>query len=272
MTIVQAIFLGFLQGFTEFLPVSSSGHLVLAQELLQISHEGDISFEVFVHFGTLLSVFVAFHRDVVAILSAVMEAIVRPRESGTLYKNNEFFRLGIFIIVGSIPAAIIGLQYEQEAVIFFSDPKLISVMLIITGFILYLTRFARPKEGTSVGLRTSIIIGCAQAVAIIPGISRSGSTISAGLFVGVSRENSAKFSFLMSLPVIFGATILKIFDLVALPPSANRILMLSVSTVVAGISGYVAIRVLFHALRRQIFGWFAYYCLVVGIAGVLFVG
>lgn len=272
MTIIQAIVLGLLQGLTEFLPVSSSGHLVLAQELMKISHEGDISFEVFVHFGTLLSVLTALRKEVIAILLAIGTALKHPRNIRQMYKTDEFFRLGVFIVISSIPAAVLGLKYQHQVEDFFNDSKLISVMLMVTGFLLFLTRFANPKDGVSVGLGSSIIIGCAQAIAIIPGISRSGSTISAGLLSGVSRENSARFSFLMAVPVIFGATLIKSGELIVSQPPVDRILILAVGTGVAAISGYAAINLLLRVLRKGRFSWFAYYCFIVGILGVFFVG
>ncbi len=272
MTIVQAVLLGILQGITEFLPVSSSGHLVLAQELLNISHEGDISFEVFVHFGTLFSVLVTFRREILEILSAFVALFKRPRDFPVLYRSNEHLRLGIFIVIGCFPAGIIGLMYEHQVENLFADPKLVAVMLMITGFVIFLTRFVDPKKDAQVGLISSIIIGCAQAVAIIPGISRSGSTISAGLFSGVSRENSANFSFLMSIPVILGATLLKMRELFSSPPPASKLLTLLAGTCVAAISGYFAIQVLLDILRKRKFSWFSYYCFAVGILGILFVG
>lgn len=272
MTIIQAIILGLLQGLTEFLPVSSSGHLVLMQELLNVSHEGDISFEVFVHFGTFLSVLIALHKEVIAILSSLAHAIQHPRSISDQYENDEFLRLAVFIVVGSIPAAIVGIRFEHTVEQLFSDPKLVSVMLVITGFVLFLTRYANPKDDTKVKLGSSILIGCAQAIAIIPGISRSGSTISIALFTGVSREQSAKFSFLLALPVIFGATLLKTRDLISTPPPAEKISTLIVGTIVSAVAGYFAILFLLNLLRQRRFSWFAYYCLLVGILGVLFVG
>lgn len=272
MTFIQAVLLGVLQGITEFIPVSSSGHLVLAQELLNISHEGDIYFEVFVHFGTLLSVIVAFRKEVRAILLALGALLKSPRDFVRLYNTNEFLRFGLFIVIGSIPAAVIGLMYEHQIENLFADPKLVAVMLMVTGLIIFLTRFVDPKKSAAVGLVSSIIIGCAQAVAIVPGISRSGSTISAALFSGVSRENSAKFSFLLAVPVIFGATLLETNALIASPPSLNKLLTIGVATAVAAISGYYAIMVLLGILRKRRFSWFSYYCFVMGILGVFFIG
>lgn len=272
MTVLDAIILGLLQGLTEFLPVSSSGHLVLAQELLNISHEGDISFEVFVHFGTCLSVVAALREEVVAILVSFFHAARQPRLVSHMYRTDEFFRLGVFILLGSLPAAVVGLRFEHDVEVLFNDPKLVSVMLMITGFILFLTRKANPNDEVKVGLGSSMIIGIAQAVAVIPGISRSGSTISAGLFCGVSRQHSAKFSFLLALPVILGATLLKTRDLFLTPLGSEKVLTLFLGTVVSAISGYFAILVLLNVLRKRRFSWFAYYCFLVGILGILFIG
>jgi len=272
MSFVNALILGVLQGLTEFLPVSSSGHLVLAQELLGISHQGDISFEVFVHFGTLISVMAALRRDVAGIVSALLRAVQNPSQAADLYRTNEFFRVAIFILIGSIPAAIVGLRFEDSITKLFNDSKLVSVMLMITGFILFLTKFANPRDDRSVGVVSSILIGCAQAFAIIPGISRSGSTISVALFSGVSREQSAKFSFLLALPAIFGATLLKTRDMILTPPTSEKFFVLVLGTVVAAISGYVAIVFLLNVLRKRRFTMFAYYCFVAGILGVLFIG
>lgn len=272
MSFIEALILGVLQGLTEFLPVSSSGHLVLAQELLGISHQGDISFEVFVHFGTLFSVIAALRKDVAGILSALLFALRNLSQTAGLYRTNEFFRVAIYILIGSIPAAIVGIRFENSITRLFNDPKLVSVMLMITGFVLFLTKFANPRDDKRVELWSSILIGCAQAFAIIPGISRSGSTISVALFSGVSREQSAKFSFLLALPAIFGATLLKTRDLILTPPSSDKLFVLVLGTVVAAMSGYVAIVFLLNVLRKQRFSWFAYYCLVAGILGVLFIG
>lgn len=272
MSFVDAMILGLVQGLTEFLPVSSSGHLVLAQELLGISHHGDISFEVFVHFGTLFSVIAALRKDVFGILSAIFSALGKPSEVRELYRTTAFFRVAVFILIGSIPAAVVGLRFEESITKLFNDPKLVSVMLMITGFILFLTKFANPREDKNVGIRSAIAIGCAQAFAIIPGISRSGSTISTGLFSGVSREQSAKFSFLLALPAIFGATLLKTRDMFLAPPTTEKVLTLAMGTIMAALSGYIAILFLLKLLRKRRFSWFAYYCFLVGVLGVLFIG
>ena len=271
MTVFQSILLGILQGFTEFLPVSSSGHLVLAKALMHINTGNDISFEVFVHFGTLLSVLVVFRSDIMRILLTLMEAMRHPSQLKQLYQKSEIFRLTVFIIVGCIPAGVLGILFNDIIEDFFTDVKLVSDMLLITGLILFLTRFAKPPENGQVTLKSAIGIGFAQAVAIIPGISRAGSTISAGLMLNVAQENAARFSFLMALPVIFGATLLKVRHLIGNPAPHGQLITLGVGTIVASIAGYLSLGLLLKILRRGKFSLFSYYCFAVGIAGLLFI-
>lgn len=272
MTLIDAIILGLIQGLTEFLPVSSSGHLVLGKELLRISHAGDISFEVFVHFGTFLSVVVALRKDVKAIIMSFFNFLKNPGQFISLYRSDEYFRLIVLILLGSIPAAVLGLTFEREIEVLFDDPKLVSVMLMITAFILFLTRFANPPEKSDARLGSALLVGLAQAFAIVPGISRSGSTISVGMIAGISRPLAARFSFLLALPVIFGAAVLKVNHLVASPPPVATLLTLAAGTITAAISGYIAIVFLMGVIRKGRFSWFSYYCFVVGILGVLFIG
>jgi undecaprenyl-diphosphatase len=272
LSIFDAIILGILQGLTEFLPVSSSGHLILVEELLHISHDHGIAFEVFLHFGTLLSVVLMFWKEIKSIVFSFIGGLLKPSSIKHLFKNDDYFRLAVFIIIGCIPAGLVGVLFEHQIEILFNDPKFVSVMLLITGLILFLTKFANPKDDSKVGLPSTIVIGIAQAIAIIPGISRSGMTISSALFSGVSRQNSAKFSFLLALPVIFGATILKTQELFRSPITSTQLIPLVVGTIIAAVFGYIAIRLVLGLLQKRRFSWFAYYCFLVGIVGILFIG
>ena len=271
MTVFEAAILGLIQGLTEFLPVSSSGHLVLTEHLLNIHTSSDITFEVFVHFGTFLSVVVVFWKDVVGILQSFVRAFIPFRLSKDYYREHEHFRLAVAILIGSIPAAVIGIRYEDSIAQAFTDPKLVAVMLVITGLILFLTGLAKPQEGRRVGLVSAFLIGCAQAMAIIPGISRSGSTISAALYLKVEPYHAARFSFLMSLPVIAGATLLKTKDLIMDGGASEGLFTLFVGMAVSFGSGYVAIKVLLKIIERGKLRWFSLYCLTVGILGILFI-
>ncbi|HXG37655.1 MAG TPA: undecaprenyl-diphosphate phosphatase [Bacteroidota bacterium] len=271
MTILQAVILGLIQGLTEFLPVSSSGHLVLAEHLLNIQTSSDITFEVFVHFGTLMSVVVVFWNDIVGIVQSLVRAFIPWRFGNAYYREQEPFRLSIYILVGSIPAAFIGLRYEHAIAEAFTDPKLVAVMLVLTGFILFLTGLATPVQGKKVGFLSAFVIGIAQAAAIIPGISRSGSTISTALYMKIEPYHAARFSFLLSLPAVAGATLLKVKDLIANGGAAEGLLVLFTGMVVSFASGYVALKFLLRIIERGKIRWFSLYCLVVGVLGIIFI-
>ncbi len=272
MSLIDAIILGIVQGLTEFLPISSSGHLVLGQELLGIIHQPDIAFEVFVHFGTLISVIAMFWKDIRLIILSIVQVISSPFKIKSIYKENYHFRIAVYIFIGSLPAGIIGLMFKNDVELLFNDPKFVAVMLLITGLILFLTKFSNPRKDSKVGLASAIVIGFAQAVAIIPGISRSGITISSGLFSGVSSAEAARFSFLLSLPVIFGATIMETKELLEVPIRNDQFFVLFAGTIVSAISGYIAIKLVLSIIQKQKFSWFAYYCFIVGILGLFFIG
>jgi len=269
MSFLDALILGLLQGITEFLPVSSSGHLVLGQEVLGVLLADNITFEVFVHFGTLFSILAIFWRDVWQIFSSLFEGVRNPGSIPELLRENEHFKLAALIVVGSIPAAIIGLSFKPYVERAFSDVSLVGVMLMFTGLVLFLTRLSRPKPDKMVGWGTAIFIGFAQALAIMPGISRAGMTISAGLFSGVAREQAARYSFLLALPAIFGATLLETFEIGAQPLETQFIIVLIIGTIAAFIAGYVAIKTIFIVLKKDKFSYFSFYCLAVGLIVVL---
>jgi undecaprenyl-diphosphatase len=269
LTILDAVLLAILQGFTEFLPVSSSGHLVLAQALLHVKDPQVLTFDVFVHFGTLISIALVFWKDILEILGAMWHAVVslRFRES---YRTSEPVRIGIGILVASIPAGVIGILFHHQVEEAFNDPKLVAVNLVITGLILFLTRLATVQSDKRVGVLNAFLIGIAQAVAILPGISRSGSTISSGMYLRLSPVRAARFSFLMAIPVIGGAALLESKNLLH-AGTAIPLMPTIVGTVVAAVVGYVAIRLLLRIVQRGAFSWFSLYCLVVGILAILFI-
>lgn len=269
MTLVQAIILGLIQGLTEFLPVSSSGHLVLAEAIMNIQKQG-ITFEVFVHFGTLLAVVVAFWSDIVDMFVAALRWISHPSQTKTLWKSDKGFRLLILLAIGTIPAGIIGVLFDKTIEGAFSDPVFVSFMLLVTGTILILSRFGRTRRNSPTVL-DSILIGTAQAFAIIPGISRSGSTISSAMLLGLEKNEAARFSFLLALPAILGAFILKLKDLLAGPAIPHEeVLTLGVGTLVSFVSGYFAIILLLDIVKRGKFSWFALYCFIVAIFGIIY--
>ena len=262
LAIVEGVLLGILQGLTEFLPVSSSGHLVLGKTILGWQETG-ITFEVFVHFGTLLAVVVVFWRDILNLVAAFF-ALFRKKVP---QKADADRRLLFYLIAATLPAVVIGLGFEDQVEQVFQNPHLVCYMLIVTGLFLLATRFVRgaKKEPT---LRNTFLIGVAQAVAILPGISRSGATITTGIFQGLNGETAARFSFLLSVPAILGATILKVSELLQNPISAQYFLVLAAGTLAAFVSGYLAITTLLGIVRRGKLYWFAPYCLILGIIGL----
>lgn len=266
----KAAVLGIVQGLTEFLPISSSGHLVLGQTLLGVDESG-IAFEVFVHFGTLLAVVSIFWNDIVKLALAFF-SLFQPKtiKNGyhKSYANNLHFRWIWYLIFATIPAVFIWLLFEERIEFAFSNPHLVSIMLLVTGVILSATFFCKITN-RPMGLWQSIAVGFAQAFAILPGISRSGSTISAALLLRVESNEAAKFSFLLAVPAIAGATLLKTVQLLSVPLETSFVVALIVGTITAYISGFFAIKLLLDIVRRGKLYWFAIYCFIVGIIGLL---
>ena len=264
----DAVILGIIQGLTEFLPVSSSGHLVMGKALLGV-HEKGIIFEVFVHFGTLLSVLVVYRRDIAALLRSIFTVLARPGTVNDRYRTDRNFRWVVYLLLGTLPAGVVGVLFNDPIEHAFSEPRIVAAMLLVTGTILLLTRFIRPPQ-RELTLLHAVLIGCAQAMAIMPGISRSGSTISMALYLGIAREEAARYSFLLAVPVILGATLIKLVELLHhLPPTAE-ILDLAVGTTASFLSGYVAIKLLLLFIRRGKLDYFAWYCYGIGIVGLLY--
>lgn len=269
MSVFDALVLAVLQGFTEFLPVSSSGHLVLAQQLLNIQGTKMLAFDVFVHFGTLISVVVLFWKDIIEIIRSFITALTISKLKEE-YRKTEHFRLGVAIIVGSIPAAILGLAFHDQVAEAFTDPKLVAMNLVITGLILFLTRLAKPVEGKKIGIVSAFIIGIAQAIAILPGISRSGSTMSTAMYLKHSPVQAARFSFLLSVPVIAGAALIETRHIFKYGTSIGTLPFI-VGTLVAALTGYFAIKVLLRIMEKGKFSWFSFYCLAIGVLGIIFI-
>jgi len=271
MSLLQSVILGILGGLTEFLPVSASGHMVLARAVLHIPRGNDISFEVFTHCGALLSLLVVFRSDLMRLLLSSLEAVRQPFRIGTLYRTSSMFRFFCYIIIGCIPIGIVGLKFQSQIEGIFEDVKLVSDLLLITGFILFLTKFVQPATGKQVTLLSSVIIGCMQAFALMPGISRTGITIGTGLMLNVSQEQAARFSLLMALPVIIAAAALQTARFCNQHPAPLQLQTLIAGTAAACLSGYFALRLLLGVLRRGKFSNFSYYCFAVGVLGILFI-
>ena len=262
MTVLQGILLGLLQGLTEFLPVSSSGHLALAEHFFTIDSPG-VVFEVFVHFGTALAVICYFRRRVWGIVTAAVRWAFR------LEHDVEDAKLAWHLILGTIPAGVIGFLLADRVEAIFERPFYVSVFLIATGVLLWLTRRLRPGWKEREGVSEALGIGLAQAAAILPGVSRSGATIATGLLSGVRRERAAEFAFLLSVPVILGATAANMGA--ALDARAVAGPAIVAGTVAAFLSALPAIAVLMRVVTAGRFYRFAYYCWAVGVASLVLV-
>lgn len=274
MTFLEAILLGILQGLTEFLPVSSSGHLVLAQQFLGLK-EPLVFFDVMLHVGTLAAVLVAY-RDAIGRLAigglSTLGNTQFWRQPKTTLNTSAELKFIWLILLGSVPTGIIAVVFKTQLESFFDEVRLVSVMLILTGVILQLPRLRREETDTpddAIGTLKAWhapLIGIAQGCAITPGISRSGTTISLALFLGIPAKTAAEYSFLLSIPAILGAVALKIRDLgdTAIPLHSVGAGMLA-----SFIVGYIALRFLLVVLNRGKFSVFSYYCVALGLTSLL---
>jgi undecaprenyl-diphosphatase len=266
------LILGIVQGLTEFLPVSSSGHLVVAQHYLPGFSGPPLPFDVLLHLGTLVSLLIYFHRDIWRIICSFFE-YSKPESRG-------FRRLGLLIVLGSIPTAIIGIGLEDVFERMFANPKLVPIMFLVTAVVLVgAESFTEKKKrehdtddspdetasldnrtAQSVGVWQALLIGFVQGCAIVPGISRSGTTIAAGMFSGVRKEEAARFSFLLSIPAVFGAFLLHMDDLGVVDISYIM------GAVVAALVGLVAIHLTIGAVVSNKLWMFSIYLCAVAIA------
>ena len=264
MSIIQAIAWGILQGLTEFIPVSSSGHLVLVPWLLGCQSP-NLTFDLVVHLGTLVAVALYFRRDILGLLGGAWE-IVRSRKIDTPEA-----RLAVCILVSMIPAAILGYLFEDAIGRILGTPGIVSLLLLVTGGILMASEYVRHQESALAKMRygDALIIGLAQSLALMPGISRSGATISAGLLRGLSREEAARFSFLMVLPVILGATAYELLGAASAGFEGAQALYLLAGFLAAFLSGYAALRFLLKYLQNHGLQPFAYYCWAFGLASLI---
>lgn len=306
MTMLQAVVQGLIQGFTEFLPVSSSGHLILGSAILGLPVPG-LSFSIMLHVGTGFAVLVMLRRE----LTWILRALLRP---DTPDERQRAVRLAAYVVLASIPAALVGILASDLIERSFSSGGVAALGLIVTGFLLKLTSWRRPdaeeevelpeREGRSqeypsyrptsdsgrrfrrrrgrggrasrsggdmpsVSLWRAALVGLSQAVAIVPGISRSGATIASGLLSGISREDAPRFSFLLSIPAVFGAALL---DIRAAAASGASILTWQafVGAATSFVAGLFALSVVFRVVRRGEISAFAYYCWIAGLSSLIY--
>ena len=300
MSLLEAIFMGIIQGLTEFLPVSSSGHLALFKMLFGINTDTGILFDVLLHFATLIAVCVVFYKDIakliiegIAILKNSLinliiffrNCIIRAKNIGKKEKldpdkldlgeyhrviNSSYRKFVMLILVSTIPTGVIG--YIGKDMVELASEILIvpGICLIITAILLFVADYAKggdklPKDVT---YSNAFIIGIVQGVATLPGISRSGSTITACLLSGFNRSFAVKYSFIMSIPAILGAMILELKDIGTLSLGAGEIVNYVIGMLMAAVIGYICIKTMLVVIRQKKFKGFAVYCLIIGIISI----
>lgn len=260
MTWIEALILGVIQGLTEFLPVSSSGHLEIATVLLGVESKENLLFAVIVHAATALATVVVFRKDILEIFQGLLE-----------FKWNESWEFSMKILLSMIPVGIVGIFYEDQiTALFIGNLLLVGCMLLVTSALLFFSHF-KKKNDRPVSYIDSVVIGVAQAVAILPGISRSGATIATALLLGVEKSKATRFSFLMVLLPILGASLLKIIDYYKAPAMFEG---LSASSMLIGfgaafIAGYAACKLMLGIVRKGKLTYFAIYCLIVGLVAIV---
>ena len=261
MTLLETILLGILQGATEFLPISSSGHLVLVPTILHWP-PASLPLIAIVHQGTLVAVLVYFRADLWGIIKAVWQGLMQRQPLATVES-----RLGWYIVIGSIPAGAAGLLLESFFEEMFGTPAIVAGFLLVTAVLLIIGEraFSGQKPIEKISLLDAIIVGLFQTLALFPGVSRSGSTITAGLLRGLDRAAAARFSFLLGIPAILGAGLLSGLDLMQADDLAAQMPALTAGFVAAAVSGYLCIHFLLNWLRRHSLYPFAIYCAAFGL-------
>ncbi len=278
MNFIQAILMGIVQGLSEFLPISSSAHLVFTSnfykvfkgiEIVQTSNE-EVFFDIMVHLGTLIAVIIFFRKDIMNIIKAMLNALKTKDWSQTEAK------LGLYIIAGTILTIILALPINEIAEKLVYSPEIVGILLFITGFTLLYSEYKSKKiedKKSTVDLKSSVFIGLAQGLAALPGFSRSGWTIATGLFFGLDRVTAARYSFLLSIPIILGASM--VYPLVKIDVAEavqyNWTAIIA-GTIVSGITGYLCIKYFMKFISKFSLAVFGYYCLIVGLITAIFFG
>ncbi|MBW2058651.1 MAG: undecaprenyl-diphosphate phosphatase [Deltaproteobacteria bacterium] len=270
MSSLESIVLGIIQGVTEFLPVSSSGHLVLFQSLFGLE-EPQLFFDIVLHGGTLLAVILVYWDDIRSIAEDLFCYLAdrARRKAGPGFLGRPGCRFALWIVVGTVPAGLVGLTFGKRIEPLFASPLLVGVALLVTGSVLWLTACfrGRGREVPEMGFWDAVWIGVSQGLALLPGISRSGMTVSAGLLRGLDRELSARFSFLLVIPATLGALLLAFVPHGGSGAPAPVHLFLGGG--VAFVTGYGSLRLLLGMIRGGRFYRFAYYCWAAGVAALI---
>jgi undecaprenyl-diphosphatase len=260
MTVIESVILGIIQGLTEFLPVSSSGHLEIGSVLLGVKSKDNLLFSIVVHGATALSTILVFRKDIFVIITDLLK-----------FEWNESVEFSLKILISIIPVGIVGVLFEDQIEAFFGGRVvLVGAMLMLTGLLLSFT-FFKGKNTGEINYIKALLIGLSQAIAIMPGISRSGATISTALLLGVDKEKATRFSFLMVLIPIVGAMLLKVKDVIEEPSLASDISVISLLAgfIAAFLSGLLACKWMIRIVKKGKLIYFAIYCFIVGLIAIV---
>lgn len=271
MNTIQTLLMGLLQGLTEYLPVSSSGHLTIASTLFGIDGEENMLFTIMVHVATVLSTIVILGGEIWNIIKGMFGPLNNGAQG--LNRLNPDQRYVLNILVSMIPIGIVGVFFkEQVEAIFGSGMTIVGICLLVTALLLTFSYYARPRERENISLGHAFIIGLAQAIAVLPGLSRSGSTIATGLMLGEKKSNMAQFSFLMVIPPILGEALLDVLKMVKGESLGAEIgwLPLTVGFLAAFISGCVACKWMIGIVKKGKLIYFAYYCAIAGVISLIY--
>ena len=274
MSTLEALLLGLLQGLTEYLPISSSGHLTLGQSIMGITDPEEVlPFTVLVHVATVLSTIVILHKEITWIFKGLFKIPAPGNDKSLLCRLNEQQRYSLAIIISMIPIGIVGVFFKEQVEELFSSMYVVGGCLLFTSALLSFSYYAKPRKKESISMKDAFVIGIGQAFAVLPGLSRSGTTIATGLILGNSKKNMAQFSFLMVIPPILGEALLETMEMFEngvgaafgnITPAA-----LIAGFLAAFVSGCVACKWMISIVRKGKLIYFAYYCLAAGIATII---
>lgn len=267
MDYIHALILGLVQGLTEYLPVSSSGHLELGQRLLGVHGDNSLTFDITVHVATVLSTLVVLHKEVFWIFKGLFNPLKpagTPPLDDPLSRFGEEQKYAIKILISMIPIGIVGVLMKDWVEAAFNGVHVVPVCLMATAVLLTVSFYIRPREKKEISLLDAFYIGVAQAVAVLPGLSRSGSTIATGLLLGVKKADLAQFSFLMVIPPILGEALLEGLKLMKEPEAVDWA-VLGIGFVAAFVSGCLACKLMIALVKKCQLIWFAIYCVIVSI-------
>jgi undecaprenyl-diphosphatase len=267
MIIIESIILGIIQGLTEFLPISSSAHLLIVHNLFKWQTVDNLAFDVFLHWGTLVALIIYFYNDIIRYLIAFLKSLKKWD-----LKNNLDQRIAWLILISMIPAVLVGLFLNDLIDQFFRNIVSVCIFLIIVGIIFLVVEKItyKNKELNSLTWGKSLLLGVAQAIALIPGVSRSGATISGGLVFNLKREEAARFSFLMSIPIVFAAGLKEIWDARHFVFTSQDIVIYTLGFFASALVGYFCIKYLLKYLQKNTLNVFAYYRIILGILILLY--